>query len=265
MPDILAQIALYKRQEIAQAKSQYSLYEMQKRADKAPPLCGFYHALKEKNLSKKTALIAEIKKASPSKGVIRENFSPLTLAQSYEAGGATCLSVLTDKPSFQGEADFLIQARSACSLPILRKDFMFDPYQVVEARAWGADCILVIMAIVTDAEAKNLHAEAQNWNMDVLFEIHNEIELKRVYALISAASYLIGVNNRNLHNFEVNIETTLSLVNKISKNTLLVSESGIQSKKDIDYLKQYGIYAYLVGESLMRQKNVVLATKKLIS
>lgn len=259
--DILQTITAYKRDEIAAAKAQTPLQIMAEYARSAGKPRGFLAAIKARIGLGQPALIAEIKKASPSKGLIREDFDPPTLAQAYAAGGATCLSVLTDKPSFQGSPDYLKAARAACSLPVLRKDFMLDTYQVVEARAWGADCILVILAQVDDETAAQLMSAAADWGIDALVEVHDESELKRALAL---GAPFIGINNRNLRTFETTLETTEKLVALIPDDVTVVSESGIFTSDDIARLQRAGVNAFLVGESLMRQADVQLATRALI-
>ncbi len=259
--NILDKIKTYKTDEVAARKAATPLAELQDRASAAPPTRGFAERLSDAT-REGYGLIAEIKKASPSKGLIRADFDPAKLARAYADGGATCLSVLTDGPSFQGADAYLAAARETTDLPVLRKDFLFDPYQVVESRALHADCILIIMAFVSDAQAAALEAAAIDWRMDVLIEVHDAAELERASLLTSP---LIGINNRNLQTFETTLDTTRKLAKRVPADRLIVSESGLATPADLADMARYGARAFLIGESLMRQDDVTLATKTLLA
>ena len=261
MRNMLDRIIQHKRQEVENAKANLPLSEIESQARRAAAPRGFMNAIRAHHAAASPALIAEIKKASPSKGLIRENFDPASLAYAYEAGGAACLSVLTDVPFFQGHPIYLKEVRTASTLPVLRKDFMIDTYQVVEARAWGADCILIIMAAVDDGVAAALTNMAQKWGMDVLVEVHDRHELERALKLNTE---LIGINNRNLQTFEVKLEVTEALAPLVPSDRIVVSESGILAPEDLQRLSRIGVNTYLVGECLMRQDDIEQATRHLL-
>ncbi len=261
MSTILDRITAYKREEVSAGKAAVPLDAMETRARAAPPTRGFLEALRHAAVGG-YGLIAEIKKASPSKGLIRADFDPATLARAYAEGGATCLSVLTDTPSFQGADDHLVQARAAVDLPVLRKDFLHDPWQVAQSRALGADCILIIMAAVDDGQAAELEAAARRYGMDVLIEVHDAAELDRATRLKSP---LLGINNRDLNTFEVSLETTRKLARRVPDDRIIVSESGLHTPQDLADLAMYGARCFLIGESLMRQDDVAAATRALLA
>lgn len=248
-PDILRRIIARKLEEIEERQAQAPLAVQQQRAQKAPPVRGFVAAMQRRIAGGGAAVIAEIKKASPSKGVMRENFDPVAIAESYQAGGATCLSVLTDRDFFQGHEDYLVAARGACDLPVIRKDFIVHPYQVAEARAIGADCILLIVAALDDNSLQQLHGLAVDSGMDVLVEVHDRSELDRALRLDLD---LIGINNRDLRTFDTRLETTIDLLEAVPSDCLVVTESGIHTRDNVAMMRQHGVHAFLVGEAFMR-------------
>ncbi|KTB64618.1 UNVERIFIED_ORG: indole-3-glycerol phosphate synthase [Pseudomonas fluorescens] len=253
VPTVLEKILARKAEEVAERRARVSLAELEAQAKIADAPRGFANALIKQAKEKQPAVIAEIKKASPSKGVIREVFIPEDIARSYEKGGATCLSVLTDIDFFQGSDLFLQQARAACKLPVIRKDFMVDPYQIVEARALGADCVLLIVSALDDVKMAELAAVAKSVGLDVLVEVHDGDELER--ALKTLDTPLVGVNNRNLHTFEVSLENTLDLLPRIPRDRLVITESGIVNRADVELMEISGVFSFLVGETFMRAEN----------
>ena len=248
-PDILKKIVSRKHEEIDEGIKRVPLERMIELASNADQTRGFYNALYSKVSQKQSGIIAEIKKASPSKGVLRENFNPIEIAKSYESGGASCLSILTDRDFFQGDPLFLIKARAAVSIPVIRKDFIVDPYQVYESRAMGADCILLIVSCLKDSELKSLSQLASSLGMDTLVEVHDNDELHRALKLKLP---MLGINNRNLKNFEVSLQTTIDLLSEISDDKLVITESGIKTKQDVELMHQNNVFGFLIGETFMR-------------
>lgn len=261
-PDILKKIIARKKIEIEECRNNTSLDDMIAKSKYGLPTRGFYEALNNKSKRKESAVIAEIKKASPSRGVLRKDFNPIDIAKSYESGGATCLSILTDKDFFKGDNQYLIDAREAVNIPVLRKDFIIDPYQVYEARAINADCILLIASCLNDIQLKNLSNLAIELSMDVLVEVHDLDELKRALKLNLP---MVGINNRNLRTFEVSLQTTIDLLKEINDNSLVITESGILTKQDVELMRVNEIYGYLVGEAFMRQDNPGMALQEIFS
>jgi indole-3-glycerol phosphate synthase len=247
--DILEKILHRKREEIAERSSKVSIQELKARAVQADPARGFIASIEQRISKKQAAVIAEIKKASPSKGVLRENFDPAAIASSYDKHGAACISVLTDKDFFQGGEDYLQQARSACSIPVIRKDFIIDPYQVYEARAINADCILLIVAALGDTELQELLDLAHQLQMDVLMEVHDEAELERA---LKTGARLIGINNRNLRTFDTSLSTTIDMLDKIPDDRIVVTESGIHTRDDVKLMRDNNVHTFLVGEAFMK-------------
>jgi indole-3-glycerol phosphate synthase len=261
IPTVLEKILARKAEEVAERRARVSFAEVEARARAADPVRGFARALQERVAQKQAAVIAEVKKASPSKGVLREHFVPAEIAKSYEAGGAACLSVLTDIDFFQGADEYLQQARGACSLPVIRKDVMIDPYQIVEARALGADCVLLIVSALDDVRMAELAATAKDVGLDVLVEVHDGDELER--ALNTLDTPLVGINNRNLHSFEVSLETTLDLLPRIPRDRLVITESGILTRADVELMEINEVYSFLVGEAFMRAEDPGTELKRL--
>ena len=262
MTDILSRIAAYKAEEVAARRAERGQDAIEAAARVAPRVRPFRAALAAEEAAGRYGLIAEIKKASPSKGLIRADFDPPALGVAYADGGAACLSVLTDGPSFQGADAYLMAARQASGLPVLRKDFLLDPWQVAESRALGADCILVIMASVSDAQAVELEDAARAWGMDALIEVHNREELERAHSL---SSNMIGINNRDLHTFETSLDTTRKLAKFVAPDGLIVSESGLSTPGDLAEMARYGARSFLIGETLMRADDVAQATRDLLA
>jgi len=250
-PDILKKIIARKQEEIAACKDRLSFSELEAQLEIASPVRGFVDSIRNKIAAGQSAVIAEIKKASPSKGILRENFVPAEIAMSYAEGGAACLSVLTDIDFFQGSDAYLQEARAACNLPVIRKDFIIDPYQVVEARVMGADCILLIVACLTDSKMQELCSLATELGLDVLVEVHDAEELQRALTLNIP---LLGINNRNLRTFETSLNTTTELLDQIPEDRIVVTESGIHTKADVEFMREHNVNAFLVGEAFMREE-----------
>lgn len=261
IPTFLEKIVARKREEVEQRRRITGLDELERQAAAADPVRGFARALQERVAAKQPAVIAEIKKASPSKGVLREDFNPAEIAKSYADAGAACLSVLTDIDFFQGCDRYLQEARAACSLPVIRKDFMIDPYQIVEARALNADCVLLIAACLDNVQLQELAAAAKEQQLDVLAEVHDAAELERVLEVLDTP--LVGINNRNLHTFEVSLTTTLDVLSRIPKDRLVITESGILQRTDVELMHINNVYAFLVGEAFMRAKDPGAELKRL--
>ncbi|VAW50258.1 Indole-3-glycerol phosphate synthase [hydrothermal vent metagenome] len=251
-PDILVKILNRKREEINERSANISIAQLKQQCESTDAVRGFIKSIEKKIANKQSAVIAEIKKASPSKGLLRENFNPVEIAKSYASHGAACLSILTDKDYFQGHEEYLKQARAACDLPVIRKDFIIDPYQVYEARAIDADCILLIVAALDDENLQSLFDLSHTLNMDVLMEVHDEQEMQRA---LKTGARLIGINNRNLRNFDTSLEVTLSMLNMVSDNHILVTESGIHTKGDVQLMRDNNVNAFLVGEAFMRAED----------
>jgi indole-3-glycerol phosphate synthase len=261
-PTVLKKILARKHEEVAERRRKVAFADLEGRANAQPAARGFVEAVASQVEAGRPAVIAEVKKASPSQGVIRANFDPVAIARSYEKAGATCLSVLTDIDFFQGSDSYLQSARNACELPVLRKDFTVDPYQVVEARALGADCILLIAAALSDEQLDELSDVALQWGLDVLVEVHNRAELERAIPL---GNRLLGINNRNLHNFETDLKNTFDLLDDLPDEFIVVSESGIHTREDVAALRQHGVHAYLVGEAFMRASDPGAELKRLFA
>jgi indole-3-glycerol phosphate synthase len=251
-PTVLKKILARKAEEVAERKTKISLEQLKQAIKGASAPRGFASALQQKIAAGESAVIAEIKKASPSKGVIREDFDPVSIAQSYELGGAACLSVLTDVDFFQGADQYLVEARAACSLPVIRKDFIIDEYQLYEARAMGADCVLLIVSALQESELASLHATAIALGLDVLVEVHDQRELDIALAIENP---MIGINNRNLHTFEVSLNNTFDLLDRIPAERIVITESGIHSSQDVKAMKEKDVHGFLVGEAFMRSDN----------